>query len=63
MSDHDDDDPAPSSPRRALIGLAVIVVAIAGVLFVMYKINQSAKMQDCLASGRTNCAQIETPVR
>lgn len=55
-----DDNPG-SSPYRALVGLALILVMIVAVLFVMYRLNQAAKIQDCVASGRTNCAPIETP--
>jgi len=57
-----DDDPG-HSPHRALIGLLAFVVAIAAVLFVMYRLHQAGRMQDCLASGRTNCAPIEVPGR
>jgi hypothetical protein len=59
MIDMPDDDPGPS-PYRALIGLAAIVVMIVGVLFIMHRLNQAAQIQDCVASGRTNCAPIET---
>ncbi len=61
MSDDDEDDGGASSPRRALIGLLALVALVVAVLFIMYRLNQAAKMQDCLASGRTNCAPIETP--
>jgi hypothetical protein len=47
-----------SSPLRAVVGLGLIVVLILGVLFVMHELQQSAALQDCLASGRTNCAPI-----
>ena len=57
-----EEDPGPR-PHRALIGLAAFIVAIAGVLFVMYRLHQAGRMQDCLASGRTNCAPIEVPAR
>jgi hypothetical protein len=57
-----DDDPG-SGPRRALIGLVAIVVAIVGVLFIMHRLNQAARIQDCVASGRTNCAPIEATGR
>jgi hypothetical protein len=57
-----DDDPGPN-PRRALVGLIAIVVAIGAVLFIMYRLNQAAQIQDCVASGRTNCAPIEPPSR
>jgi hypothetical protein len=57
-----DDDPGPN-PRRALIGLIAIVAMIGAVLFIMHRLNQAARLQDCVASGRTNCAPIETPAR
>jgi len=55
-----DDDPEQTGRHRALVGLAVIVLLVIGVLFIMHRLDQAAKMQDCLASGRTNCAPIET---
>ena len=55
-----DDDPGSGGRPRALVGLVVIVLLVLGVLFIMHRLNQAAKMQDCLASGRTNCAPIET---
>jgi type II secretory pathway component PulM len=57
-----DDNPEPR-PRRALIGLLAIVVLIVAVLFIMNRLHQAAQIQDCFASGRTNCAPIETPAR
>jgi heme/copper-type cytochrome/quinol oxidase subunit 4 len=55
-----DDDPEPTGRSRALVGLVVIVLLVMGVLFIMHRLDQAAKMQDGLASGRTNCAPIET---
>ena len=57
-----DDDPPPS-PWRALVGLLVIIVLIGAVWFVMQRLRESGRMQDCLAAGRTNCAPIEQPVQ
>jgi xanthine/uracil permease len=54
------DDEPPSHPQRALIGLVAVLAMIAGVVFVMYKLHQASALQDCLASGRTNCMQITT---
>jgi hypothetical protein len=54
-----DDDP-PSQPHRALIGLLAVVALVAGVVFVMYRLHQASALQDCMASGRTNCMPIET---
>jgi hypothetical protein len=33
-------------------------VLILGVLFVMQQLRHAAAIQDCVASGRTNCAPI-----
>jgi hypothetical protein len=54
------DDEPPPHPQRALIGLIAVVVMIVGVVFVMYKLHQASALQDCLASGRTNCMPITT---
>jgi hypothetical protein len=46
----------------ALMGFIVILVlAIAGVVLVR-ELGQSAKLEDCLMSGRRNCAPIEVPL-
>ena len=52
--------PPEPNPRRALVGLLAIVALIVAVLFIMHRLNQAARIQDCVASGRTNCAPIET---
>ena len=57
-----DNDPGPN-PRRALVGLIALVVLVCAVLFIMHRLNEAARIQDCVASGRTNCAPIETPSR
>ena len=58
MSDHDlDTDDAPSS-RGALVALAVIALLVAGGLWLMHVLGGAAATQDCVASGRTNCAPI-----
>ncbi len=58
-----DDRPPETNPRRALIGLVAIVLLVVAVVFIMHRLNQAAQLQDCVASGRTNCAPIETPRR
>ncbi len=52
--------PPESNPRRALVGLVVIVAMVVAVLFIVHRLDQAAQLQDCVASGRTNCAPIET---
>jgi len=53
----------PVSPLRALAGLLLVAVLIVAVLFVMRELRSAARMQDCVASGRTNCAQIDQNAR
>src|SRR5215831_11395422 len=47
----------------ALIGLIIILaLAIAGVVLVR-ELRERSRLEDCLMSGRTNCAPIEVPQR
>jgi hypothetical protein len=61
MSDHDDDDGEPPSgpPRGALMALLLVLVLAGAFMFVMNRLNQAGRLQDCIASGRTNCAPID----
>jgi len=57
------DDEADQRRSAALIGLIIILaLAIAGVWLVRELRNKS-RLEDCLMSGRTNCAPIEQPLR
>ena len=66
MSDQDqsgpdqDREPAPGPPRGALMALLLVAVLIGAVMFVMNRLRQAGQLQDCVASGRTNCAPIDT---
>ena len=53
-------DEPPSQPYRALVGLLAVIALVVAVVFVMYRLHQASALQDCLASGRTNCMPIET---
>jgi hypothetical protein len=61
----DDEDDSPEQPRRArtLVGLLLLLGLLVAVLFVVHELQESSRMQDCLASGRTNCAPIDTNAR
>ena len=63
MADEPDDDRDSGPLRGPLIMLVVLVVAIAGTVFIMHRIHDASAIQDCVASGRTNCAPIATPPR
>ena len=43
------------------MGLAIVLsLAIAGIVLIR-DLGKEAKLEDCLMSGRTNCAPIELP--
>jgi hypothetical protein len=61
-SEHGDEE-ADQRRSSALIGLIIILgLAIAGVVLVR-ELRERSRIEDCLMSGRTNCAPIETPLR
>jgi hypothetical protein len=47
-------------PIGALIALLVVVVVAVTFIFIMHRLTEAGRLQDCLASGRTNCAPIST---
>ena len=58
-----DDTHEPDSRRPAVIGLLVVLVLIVAGYFLMTALRQNASLEDCLMSGRKNCAPIETPAQ
>jgi hypothetical protein len=52
------EDDGGGGPWRALLGLGLLVALIMGLLFVMRELQHAATIQDCVASGRSNCAPI-----
>jgi hypothetical protein len=52
----DPDEPHRANSRRAaLIGLAVILLLVAGGFLVTHVLHREANFQDCSVSGRANC--------
>ena len=54
------DAEAPDSRRGALIGLGVVLVLVVVGWVVTHVLRNTARVQDCVMSGRTNCAPIDT---
>ncbi len=55
------DEETDERRRAALIGLIIVLaLAIAGVVLIR-DLGAESKLEDCLMSGRTNCAPIEMP--
>ena len=50
-----------SGQRGALVALGAIVVVAVIAWLLFRELSASSRLQDCLLSGRTNCAPIEVP--
>jgi hypothetical protein len=61
MSDPHDDGHEPDSRRPAVIGLVVVLLLVIGAYFLVAALRKNADLEDCLMSGRRNCAPIEAP--
>ena len=61
VSEPRDDGPEPDSRRAALIGLAVVLLLVVASYFLVGALQRNAEMEDCLMSGRRNCAPLEVP--
>ena len=54
---------ADARRTSALMGfIVVLLLAIAGILLVR-ELGNKSRLEDCLMSGRKNCAPIEVPLR
>jgi hypothetical protein len=56
-----DDDDGGGSRRGALIGLAIAAVLVIAGYYLMTALRNQGNMEDCLMSGRTNCAPLDIP--
>ena len=61
MADPHDDDHEPDSRRPALIGPVVVLALVVAAYFLVNALRENANLEDCLMSGRKNCAPIEAP--
>jgi hypothetical protein len=59
-------EPDPKQPTGgdgrsgALVGLIVALVLVLGGLFLWHVLHGVSALQDCVMSGRTNCAPIDS---
>lgn len=56
-----DRDPDPDSRRPAVIGLILVLTLVVAGYFLVTALRNNANLEDCLMSGRKNCAPIELP--
>ena len=55
------EDEGPPRRRGAVIGLIVAAVLAIAAVYLTHALREESQREDCLMSGRTNCAPIETP--
>lgn len=53
-----DEPEEPDRRRGALIGLLVALLLVLGGLALARVLHDTSRLQDCLMSGRSNCAPI-----
>jgi hypothetical protein len=53
------DDHRPGNSRGPLIAIGAVVLILIVALILVHELSASSRLQDCLLSGRTNCAPIE----
>ena len=56
-------DNGHDSRRPAVIGLLLVLALVVAAYFLVTALRNNAKLEDCLMSGRRNCAPIEVPAR
>jgi hypothetical protein len=60
MKKHVPQEPqAPDTRRGAVVGLVLVLVLILVGLYLAHVLHGASQLQDCVLSGRTNCAPIE----
>jgi hypothetical protein len=59
MAEDPNQDDVPDDRRGALIGLGVVLLLVVAGWLLVHWIRDTSRVQDCVMSGRTNCAPIE----
>jgi len=60
MSDNRDDD-GGGNRRGALIALAAMALIVVAGYYLLNALRDEGRREDCLMSGRTNCAPLDVP--
>ena len=50
----------PDSRGPALVGLLITLLLVLGGVLLIRELGRAARLQDCVMSGRTNCAPIDS---
>jgi hypothetical protein len=61
MTDNRNDEDSGGNRRGAVIGLVITGLIVIAGYFLMNALRNEGKVEDCLMSGRTNCAPLDIP--
>ena len=61
MANTPNNDDGGGNRRGALIGLVVTAVLVIAAYFLVNSLHNQGKLEDCLMSGRSNCAPLDIP--
>ncbi len=61
MAEPPDNQDGERSRSGAVIGLIVVLVLVVAAVYLVQALHKELQLEDCLMSGRTNCAPIEAP--
>jgi type II secretory pathway component PulM len=59
MAEDSKQDDVPDDRRNALIGMGVVLLLVVAGWLLVHWIRDTSRVQDCVMSGRTNCAPIQ----
>ena len=60
MTNDPDQDDAPDGRRSAVIGLGIVVLLVVAGWLLVHVLHNTSRVQDCVMSGRTDCAPVDT---
>ena len=49
----------PDTRQGAKVGLIIVLLLVFGGLFLVRVLHKTSQLQDCVMSGRTNCAPVD----
>jgi hypothetical protein len=61
MAQPPDNHDGERSRSGAVIGLVIVAVLVVAAVYLVHALRKESQLEDCLMSGRTNCAPVEIP--
>lgn len=55
-----EEEEPPPSRRGAIATLVLLAVAVIAAIYIVNRLHSMSALQDCVMSGRTNCAPVSS---